>query len=230
MFRKYASEEGNEDGQWVTVNGNHILIKEGQSLEDAFKEKTGKSLTTKEPDSEIKYNTETIKAFDELKSSDKKGIDFSIISSEDFGTMINDEYPDISREIAGKEIAGVYDPDNKRIRINARFRFGQDKHFTHEIGHHIDNLRGGKSDEIFASFLSDEKFMRSAVYSMGSSKLDSGHELFAQGFSEMVKSPGYWESNTSKPHQRKTRQFFDAVQKYSGYYKIDEYRDKERMK
>ena len=33
------------DGKWITVNGTHIFIKNGQSVSDAFKATTGKSLT-----------------------------------------------------------------------------------------------------------------------------------------------------------------------------------------
>ena len=31
--------------KWITVNGTHILIKEGQSVSDAFKKTTGKSIS-----------------------------------------------------------------------------------------------------------------------------------------------------------------------------------------
>lgn len=36
--------EADEEGRWVTINGTHVLIKDGESVGDAFKHTTGKDL------------------------------------------------------------------------------------------------------------------------------------------------------------------------------------------
>lgn len=39
-------EEDDAEGRWVTINGVHILIKDGESVHDAFQRATGKDLTS----------------------------------------------------------------------------------------------------------------------------------------------------------------------------------------
>lgn len=42
--------EAEEEGKWITIRGTHVLIKDGESVGDAFKRTTGKELTQFEKD------------------------------------------------------------------------------------------------------------------------------------------------------------------------------------
>lgn len=63
--------------KWITIKGNHILLKEGESIADAFKRTTGKSLYTKES-KEYTPKHKPSKAYSEIldrvKSDNNKNI------------------------------------------------------------------------------------------------------------------------------------------------------------
>lgn len=99
------------DGHWITVNGTHIFIKNGQSVADAFKATTGKELKSKSSSGKKTRSASDVVS-DYKKSKEKKnGLKKFKVSGLNY---------------KGKPIIGV--------EIEARTRASAAKKFNQEYG------------------------------------------------------------------------------------------------
>jgi hypothetical protein len=136
--------EEDSEGQWVTINGVHILIKDGETGADAFKRVTSKDLST---DDDIQIGKTDIarqsqvkdranKLIRDLPSDNTKGL--KIESRDDLGNAK-------AKGFEQYKVAAQFEPDEfttgkGRLVISSHMADSSDEQFKttvyHEVGHH----------------------------------------------------------------------------------------------
>lgn len=101
-------EADDEEGQWVTINGTHVLIKDGETTEQAFKRTTGKDL-----DQGGKPADRGEKGRDKIKTKIRINKGESAVENEYFRIANSDDSP------SNHYI--IYDKDGNKIKMGSEW-------------------------------------------------------------------------------------------------------------
>jgi hypothetical protein len=195
--KPHINVAADDEGRWVTINGVHILIKEGESVSEAFKRTTGKDI--KSTDKKVKVNKnalwdheeekqEVTRILDKLPSEDVSGIKAVELVNPGDKRLLK------LSERTGFEVGGHYDFSKGKILVST----SEENIVYHEVGHHV-------FDKVL-SYEQQDSFK--AIWSANTDLLPSDYAKtnVQEGFSEC-----YYNFNAEIPIEAPFNEFFKQL-------------------
>lgn len=123
----------NQKEKWVTIKGNHILLKEGESIADAFKRTTGVSLQKSNKYQVKKETHQPSKKYTEILESVKKGNSENITPQMVIESAIKNIKGLDAQEVRARIAeADKYNENIRKYKLDTQSRFSKDHKYTEE--------------------------------------------------------------------------------------------------
>ena len=226
-----------KEGQWVTISGTHVFIKEGETADDAFKRTTGKDLE-KPPTTKVTRGGVTVKHIKDVGGTKIWAAgedDERIRSSVDKVTKVYEKLPESERNLikhieiiegGGEEIiaggnkfksGAHYEKNTGTIRVFSVRRGEINLMVNHEVGHAVWDDIGGKSG--LADMRMDFRkigYAEGGVSDYSKAWLKEGvdSENFAEAYS--MYNSGGWRTNLKRFNPKTYQVFKNLMGAYHG--------------
>ena len=133
-----VAQNKNSTEKWITIKGNHILLKDGESIADAFKRTTGASLSKGnkyEPKDSHSASESYTKILDRVREDNKKEISREeIITSAIKNLGLNENEVRLKIELAEKYNEGIKDRglETQKLHSNSNGTYKREREEKHE--------------------------------------------------------------------------------------------------
>lgn len=133
-----VAQNKNSTEKWITIKGNHILLKDGESIADAFKRTTGASLSKGnkyEPKDSHSASESYTKILDKVREDNKKEISREeIITNAIKNLGLNENEVRLKIELAEKYNKGIKDKglETQKLHSNSKGTYKREREEKHE--------------------------------------------------------------------------------------------------
>lgn len=133
-----VAQNKNSTEKWITIKGNHILLKDGESIADAFKRTTGVSLSKGnkyEPKDSHSASESYTKILDRVREDNKKEISREeIITNAIKNLGLNENEVKLKIELAEKYNKGIKDRglETQKLHSNSKGTYKREREEKHQ--------------------------------------------------------------------------------------------------